>query len=293
MGYIFTVLTTLLISAISVLGLNIILGYAGQISLGHAAFMGIGAYASALLATKAHLPFWLCFPLAVLISGAIGFLLGLPSLRVRDDFLAITTIGINFIVQAIFLYVPFFGGALGIGGIPKPRIGNFILRGEYYFILVFILFLISILISLRFHRSWAGLASEAMREDEVAASVVGINPKRFKLMAFVLGSAYAGMAGSLYAHFMGFISSEDFGFPLSVTFLSMLVFGGVGTVRGSVLGAFILGALPEFLRPVAEYRLLLYSVLLLLMLRFCPQGLVGIFHIKPKSLGRKSVSDGT
>lgn len=284
MGYVFTVLTMLLISAISVLGLNVILGYAGQISLGHAAFMGIGAYASALLATKAHLPFWLCLPLAILISGAIGFLLGLPSLRVKDDFLAITTIGINFIVQAIFLYVPFFGGALGIGGIPKPKIGSFTLKGEYYFALVLVLFVISILISLRFHRSWAGLASEAMREDEIAASVIGINPKRFKLMAFVLGSAYAGMAGSLYAHFMGFISSEDFGFPLSVTFLSMLVFGGVGTVKGSVLGAFILGALPEFLRPVAEYRLLLYSVLLLLMLRFCPQGLVGIFRLKNRRL---------
>lgn len=280
MGYLFTVLTTLLINAISVLGLNIILGYAGQISLGHAAFMGIGAYASAILATKAQMSFWLAFPLAILITGVIGFLLGLPSIRVKEDFLAITTIGINFIVQAIFLYVPFFGGALGIGGISKPKIWGLTLRGEYYLLLVSVVFLIGVLLSFKFHRSWAGLASEAIREDEVAANVIGINPTRFKLMAFVLGSAYAGAAGSLYAHFMGFISSEDFGFPLSVTFLSMLVFGGVGTIKGSILGAFILGALPEILRPLAQYRLLFYGLLLLLMLRFCPGGIASLLRMR-------------
>jgi len=280
LGYLFTVLTTILINAIAVLGLNIILGYAGQISLGHAAFMGIGAYASAILSTKVGLPFWIAFPLAILISGFIGFLLGMPSLRVKDDFLAITTIGINFIVQAIFLYVPFFGGALGIGGIPKPKIGDFTFRGGYYLVIVSAIFILGLIFSIKFHRSWAGLASESIREDELAANVVGVNPTRFKLMSFVLGSAYAGAAGSLYAHFMGFISSDDFGFPLSVTFLSMLVFGGVGTVRGSVLGAFILGVLPELLRPLAQYRLLFYGVLLLLMLRFCPGGIASLIRIR-------------
>ncbi|MCX8127212.1 MAG: branched-chain amino acid ABC transporter permease [Synergistetes bacterium] len=280
MGYLYTVLTTLMINSIAVLGLNIILGYAGQISLGHAAFMGIGAYASALLSTKAGFPFWFSFPLAVLISAVIGFLLGLPSLRVRDDFLAITTIGINFIVQAIFLYVPFFGAALGIGGIPKPRIGEFVFRGGYYSLIVLIVLLVGIILSFKFYRSWAGLASEAIREDELAANVIGINPVRFKLMAFVLGSAYAGASGALYAHFMGFISSDDFSFPLSVTFLSMLVFGGVGTIKGSIIGAFFLGALPEILRPLAQYRLLFYGFLLLLMLRFCPGGLASLIRLR-------------
>ncbi|MCS7233067.1 MAG: branched-chain amino acid ABC transporter permease [Synergistetes bacterium] len=280
MGYLYTVLTTLMINSIAVLGLNIILGYAGQISLGHAAFMGIGAYASALLSTKAGFPFWFSFPLAVLISAVIGFLLGLPSLRVRDDFLAITTIGINFIVQAIFLYVPFFGAALGIGGIPKPRIGEFVFRGGYYSLIVLIVLLVGIILSFKFYRSWAGLASETIREDELAANVIGINPVRFKLMAFVLGSAYAGASGALYAHFMGFISSDDFSFPLSVTFLSMLVFGGVGTIKGSIIGAFFLGALPEILRPLAQYRLLFYGFLLLLMLRFCPGGLASLIRLR-------------
>lgn len=280
MGYLYTVLTTLMINSIAVLGLNIILGYAGQISLGHAAFMGIGAYASALLSTKAGLSFWASFPMAVGISAVIGFLLGLPSIRVKDDFLAITTIGINFIVQAIFLYVPFFGAALGIGGIPKPKVGEFVFRGEYYLLIVSMVLLIGVLFSLKFHRSWAGLASEAIREDELAANVVGINPVRFKLMAFVLGSAYAGASGSLYAHFMGFITSDDFSFPLSVTFLSMLVFGGVGTIRGSLIGAFILGSLPELLRPLAQYRLLFYGLLLLLMLRFCPGGLASLIRLR-------------
>ena len=274
-SYLITILTIIAIHAIVVCGLNVIVGYAGQISLGHAAFFGIGAYAAALLATKAGLSFWAALPIVLLISGLVGLLLGLPSLRVRDDFLAITTIGINFIVEAVFLYIPFFGGALGIGGIPRIFLFGIKLKGAAFCgLCLFFLFLV-LLVCWWFTRSWAGLACFALREDESAASSMGISAVRFKLLAFVVGTAMAGLGGALYAHYMRFISATDFSFPVSISLLSMVVLGGMGTLWGPVLGAIILGALPEVFRPLVDYRMLFYMVLLLLMIRFQPGGLLG------------------
>ena len=274
-AYLVTIATLIAIYAISVCGLNVIVGYAGQISLGHAAFFGIGAYASALLATKAGLSFWQALPLVVALSGLVGLLLGLPSLRVRDDFLAITTIGINFIVEAVFLYVPFFGGALGIGGIPRVALFGVKLRGMPFLGLCLGFLALTLLGCRWFTRSWAGLACFALREDETAAASMGISPVRFKLLAFVVGTMMAGLAGALYAHYMRFLSATDFSFPLSITFLSMIVLGGMGTLWGPVLGALLLGILPELFRPIVEYRMLFYTVILLLMIRFQPGGLLG------------------
>ncbi|HBF42250.1 MAG TPA: branched-chain amino acid ABC transporter permease [Desulfobacteraceae bacterium] len=273
--YVITIATIIVINAISVCGLNVIVGYAGQISLGHAAFVGIGAYSAALLATKAGLSFWAGLPIVIAICGLIGLLLGLPSLRVRDDFLAITTIGINFIVEAVFLYIPFFGGALGIGGIPRIMLFGMKLKGLAFFCLCLFFLGLVMLICWWFTRSWAGLASFAMREEESAASSMGISPMRFKLLAFVIGTAMAGLGGALYAHYMRFISATDFSFPVSILLLSMLVLGGMGNLWAPVVGAIILGSLPEIFRPLVDYRILFYTVLLLLMIRFQPAGLLG------------------
>ena len=251
------------------------MGYAGQISLGHAAFFGIGAYSSALLTTKAGLTFWAALPLVVLITAAIGLVLGMPSLRLREDFLAVTTIGINFIVESVFLYVPFFGGALGLGGIPSIVFFGTRLRGANFLYLCLFFLALVLLISRRFTKSWAGLACFALREEETAASSMGVSPVRFKLMAFVIGTAMAGLGGALYAHQMRFISATDFGFPLSVMMMSMVVLGGIGTLWGPVLGALILGVLPEVFRPLVDYRMLLNAAILLLMIRFQPDGLLG------------------
>lgn len=274
-SYLITICTIIAIQAISVCGLNVIVGYAGQISLGHAAFFGIGAYSAAILATKAGLSFWAALPLVILISGLVGLFLGLPSLRVREDFLAITTIGINFIVEAVFLYVPFFGGALGIGGIPRIALFGIKLKGLAFFSLCLFFLLLAVLICWWFARSWAGLACFALREEESAASSMGISPVRFKLLAFVVGTAMAGLGGALYAHYMRFIAATDFSFPVSIAFLSMVVLGGMGTLWGPILGALILGAMPELFRPLVNYRILFYMVLLLLMIRFQPGGLLG------------------
>ena len=285
-AYIVTVSITIGIYVILAISLNIITGYAGQISLGHAAFFGIGAYASGMLATRLGAPFFVCLPFAVVVTGIVGAILGIPCLRVREDFLAITTMGINFVVQAVFLYVPFFGGALGISNIPVPSIHGSDMTKPEYLIMVILFILLSILVDGWLTRSWTGLALSAIREDETAAEMSGVNLTRFKVIAFVLGSAMAGLAGSLYAHFMSFISATDFGFAESIVILSMVVFGGIGTLRGPIIGAIVLGVAPELFRPILNYRTLLYGVMLVVLMRFQPQGLLGIDSFVTRTLKR-------
>jgi len=275
-AYVMTVSITIGIYVILAISLNIITGYAGQISLGHAAFFGIGAYASGMLATRLGAPFFICLPFAIVVTGIVGAILGIPCLRVREDFLAITTMGINFVVQAVFLYVPFFGGALGISNIPLPSLNGVEMTKSVYLVMVVLFVLIAIVIDGWLTRSWTGLALASIREDETAAEMSGVNLTRFKVIAFVLGSAMAGLAGGLYAHFMSFISAQDFGFPESIVILSMVVFGGIGTLRGPIIGAIILGVAPEFFRPILDYRTLLYGAMLVVLMRFQPQGLLGI-----------------
>ena len=281
MDYFVNVAIMISIQAIAACGLNIIVGYAGQISLGHAAFYGIGAYATALLTTKAGLTFWQALPLVLVIAALIGAVLGLPSLRLKADFLAITTIGINFIVEAIFNYTPFFGAALGIGGIPRVFFLGERLRNNGYLFLCLAFLALAVFVCWYFSRSWAGIGCFAIREEEDAASSMGVSPIRAKLLAFVMGTVFAGLAGVLYAHYVRFISPGDFGFTTSITMLSLIVLGGMGTLWGPVLGAIILGVLPELFRPLMDYRMLVYSILLLLMIRFQPGGLLGEHSLLP------------
>jgi len=285
-GYLITVLITILIYAMLAHSLNIITGHAGQISLGHAAFFGIGAYISALLYTEAGFPFWISIPLAAIGAGIVGALLGIPCLRVRDDFLAITTMGINFVVEAIFLYIPFFGGAMGIGGINLPKWFGREMSKPEYFILILFIFILLLLLDRRMGRSWIGLAWASIREDEQAAGSMGVDVVRFKVLAFVLGSAIAGLAGGFYAHFLTFIMPQNFGFGQSIVILCMVVFGGIGTRWGPIVGAVFLGILPEISRPIMEYRILIYGVLLLAMMRFQPGGLLGRESVLSRSFRR-------
>jgi len=274
-AYTVTVLITLGIYAILALSLNLITGYAGQISLGHAAFFGIGAYTAALASTKLGSPFLLNLPLSALAAGVVGAVLGIPCLRVRDDFLAITTMGIGFVVEAVFLYTDFFGGAMGIGNIAAPGLLGVEL-GKTAFLGIIVALILGVVGMDRWlSRAWVGLAWASIREDETAAGAAGVDIVRFKVLAFVAGSAIAGLAGGLYAHFLTFIMATNFGFGQSIVILCMVVLGGIGTIRGPIVGAIVLGALPEISRPLLEYRTLLYGVLLMLCIRFQPQGLLG------------------
>ena len=285
-GYVITILITIAIYAILAHSLNIITGHAGQISLGHAAFFGIGAYTSALLYGEAGLPFWGSVPCAAIIAGFIGALLGIPCLRVRDDFLAITTMGINFVVEAVFLYIPFFGGAMGIGGINLPGwFGREMTKPEYFVLILAVLALL-LLLDRKLGRSWIGLAWASIREDEQAAEAMGVDVVRFKVLAFILGSSIAGLAGGFYAHFLTFIMPQNFGFPMSIVILSMVVFGGIGNRWGPLVGAVILGALPEISRPIMEYRTFLYGLLLMFMMRFQPEGLLGFDSLLMRGIRR-------
>jgi len=285
-GYLITVLITIGIYIILALSLNLITGYAGQISLGHAAFMGIGAYTSALLYTKAGLSFWPSFVLAGLVTGLVGAVLAIPCLRVREDFLAITTMGINFVIEALFLYIPFFGAGMGIGGINPPSLFGKELSKTGFLVLVLLVIVLTVAADRWLTRSWMGLGWAAIREDEQAAGAMGIDVVRFKVLAFTLGSAGAGFAGSLYAHFLTFIMPVNFSFGQSMVILSMVVFGGIGTLRGPIVGAIVLGALPEISRPAMEYRTLLYGMLLLLLMRFQPDGILGERSLLPRTWRR-------
>jgi branched-chain amino acid transport system permease protein len=274
-GYLVTIGDVVGIYVILTLSLNIISGYAGQPSLGQAAFFGIGAYASAMLTAKAGVNFWLALPLAMVAAGALGALVGIISLRIKGDFLAVTTIGVNFVIVSLFEYWDFFGGAFGISGIQYPTLLGLTLSKGYYFVLILFFVVLTALFCLWITRSWLGLALEAIREDEDAAEASGISCKKFKILAFSLGCGLAGLAGVLYAHFMRFVVPVDFSFPISITIVSMMVVGGTGTIRGAILGAVLMAALPEILRPLANFRLLFYGSLMVLITRFQPQGLFG------------------
>ncbi len=256
------------------LSLNILMGFAGQVSLGQAAFFAIGAYTSALCALKFDQPFFVGFFAAILVTGFVGAFLGLPSLRVRHDFLVLATMGVNFVVVAIFKYVDFFGGALGLIDIPTPRFFG-VNNDIPYLILVWLYVGAAILISWYISKTWTGLALNAVRINEEAAAAVGISVPRFKIYAFIVSAALAGGAGSLYAHYLKSLFPDNFNFIESIVILSMVVVGGVGTLRGPIIGAIILRALPELLREVHDYRFTLYGGLIVLMMLFQPMGLLG------------------
>lgn len=275
MGYAISIAIFCGIWAVLALSLDILTGYAGQVSLGHAAFFGIGAYISAILTTRYEWPFLLAFAGAVGITALVGCFLGLPSLRVRHDFLVLATIGINFVVVAVFKYVDFFGGALGIINIPKPVIAGYTFRGAGFLALVLLYLGLTIWVNTHLSRVWAGLAFQTVRVDEEAAEAVGVSVPRFKIYAFTISAGLAGGAGSFYAHFLGSVFPDHFAFVESIVILSMLVFGGMRTIRGPITGAVLLKAAPEYLRLVGAYRYALYGGILVLMMLFQPMGIIG------------------
>jgi branched-chain amino acid transport system permease protein len=286
-----TLLTIGTIYALAATSLNLITGYAGLVSIGHAAFIAIGAYAEALLLIKYGVPFLIAFPAACLLGALLGALLGLPSLRVSDDFLAVATIGINFIVVGILKYSDFFGGTLGLGPIPAPEPAGVSLDGEV--LLVFTLAMLGLALATTWwlERSWAGLALTALREEPRAAKAVGINTAQFKIIAFTLSGVFAGMAGALYAHYFTFITPNNFGFLVSVDILVFAVVGGLGSLLGPPVGAYVLYLLPEFLRDFQNYRLVMYGLVLVIVLLFEPDGIAGIYdRLKDRALRARTES---
>ncbi|WP_372682194.1 branched-chain amino acid ABC transporter permease [Desulfosarcina sp.] len=263
--------TVVCINIIQAIGLNLITGYCGQISLGHAAFYGIGAYTAALMA-KAGYPGPVNLLAAMLFTGTVGAVVGLTSLRVREDFLAITTMGVGFLFLGIVRQQEgLLGGELGISSIPAFGLGK-----VGFFVLVLTLAALTAAFSLFLKRTWMGFAFEAVADDEDTARVLSVNVSAFKLVAFALGTALAGLAGGLYCYFARFIVPDDFGFITSISVLSMVAVGGIGSVYGVIVGTTLLTLMPDFFRFVGEYKLLVYGSLLFVVMRFAPTGLAGL-----------------
>jgi len=268
--------------------LNLIIGFAGQVSLGHAAFYGIGAYASTLTALSLNLPYPLLALLAMLASGLCGLALGLPTLRLREDYLAIVTLGFGVIIDLVIRNLEITGGPDGIVGIPTPEILGLSFRSPYlYLVLVaagvaFALLLTNLLVN-----SYHGRALKAIRDHEITAQVMGINSPAYKVAVFALAAGLAGLAGSLFAHYIKHINYESFGLHASILIVCMVVLGGMGSILGSVAGAVILTVLPETLRGFEAYQDLIYGGLLVALLVWRPQGLLGKGKLSLKFLERK------
>ncbi len=249
----------------SILGLSLyITALAGQLSVGHAAFMGIGAYTSALLMTRLGWPFFLTTACGALMGGFFGFCIGLPTLRLKDLYLAIATLAFNIIWVVLVMNIETFGGALGVFNVPKIT-NNWIVYISLGALLLFFY---------RLKDSRMGRAFRAIEEDEGAARAMGVNAVYYKVYAFTLGAFLAAYAGALYAHFVTFISPHDFEVDRSIEILLFVVLGGGQTFIGPVIGAVLLTLAPEVLRSLAEYRLLVYGLMFVVIMLFRHEGLI-------------------
>lgn len=253
------------INIIMAVSLNLINGFTGQFSIGHAGFMAIGAYTSAVFTVKLGQPLLLGTLAGAVLAALLGFLIGLPTLRLKGDYLAIATLGFGEIIRVIFVNFEYVGGASGFSGIPHITTWTW----------VFFWMLFTVIFITNFINSSHGRACISIREDEIAAEAMGINTTKYKVMAFTIGAFFAGIGGALYAHYFYVIAPQNFGFLKSIDYLIMVVLGGMGSITGSILAATVLTILNAFLQSFAEIRMIIYSIVLIIIMIFRPQGLMG------------------
>jgi branched-chain amino acid transport system permease protein len=274
---------------IVVLGLNLFVGYAGQISLGHAAFFALGAYGSALFSGEWGLNPWLALPLAVLVAAGIALLVGIPALRLHGHYLAMATLGFNLVVYIVLVqWDAVTGGPSGYAGIRPMAIGSFAFASDlrlHY--LIWGVALLCLTLALNLVRSGVGRGLAALAGDEVAAAAFGVDTRVAKIKVFVLSAGFAALAGGLYAHGFGFVSPDTFGIFASVDFVTMVVVGGLGSVWGSLFGAALLTWLPEWIDRFESCKEIVHGVILVGVLIFLPQGLVtGLVDLARMRLAR-------
>lgn len=267
------ILMLICINVILATSLNMTTGVLGQIALGHAGFMSIGAYCAAIFSkTITGIPDNLCFILSLIVGGVIaaifGILVGIPALRLKGDYLAIITLGFGEIIRVIIENIKITGGAQGLRSIPK--LANFT---TVFWITIFV-----ICILFTFGRSRHGRAIMAIREDDIASEACGIQNTYYKVLAFTVSAFFAGIAGGIYAQYLGILSAKSFGFMRSIEILVLVVLGGMGSLTGSIISAIGLTILPELLRKFSEYRMLIYSLALIIVMIFKPSGLLGKYE---------------
>ncbi|HEV2510283.1 branched-chain amino acid ABC transporter permease [Bosea sp. (in: a-proteobacteria)] len=266
------------ISAIAVIGFNFAFGLAGLISLGHAAFVGMGAYTLAIVTTTLGLSPWAAIPLAITLTTVFAGLIGYPLLRLRGHYLALATLGLNVSFTIVLTnWVGLTGGTNGISNIPDLRIAGFAFHDERRFLWLAMVFLAACTAAaVTLQRSSLGRAMMAVRDDEIAAEMTGIDVTRIKIIALCLSAAFAALAGALFATHVRFVAPEDFSYAHSIVYLAMLIVGGEGTVIGAIIGATLLTFLPEWLRFLGTAYLAFFGLMLLVILIFLPTGLVGL-----------------
>jgi branched-chain amino acid transport system permease protein len=282
-----TIMTIIGITIVSVQGLNILTGYCGQISIGHAGFMAVGAYTSGILTARLGVPFWVALPCAALAAGLVGLIFGLPSLKIRGFYLIMATIAAQFIIVWLIIQLrDITGGPDGLS-VPRPEIGGFVFRSKTsYFYLVMIITCLATFLAQNIVRTRAGRAFVAIRDNDLAAEVMGINLFAYKLLAFFIGCVYAGVAGSLLVHYFAFACLDQFPFMNSVWYLGMLIVGGMGSIPGAIFGAVSLKLLDELVtiagpvlssivaaQAAASLALISRGVVIMLFLIFEPRGL--------------------
>ncbi len=278
-GYQVNIMTTALMYVVLGLGLNIVVGVAGLLDLGYVAFYAVGAYSYALLHLHFGLGFWTVLPIGGLLGALFGVLLGFPVLRLRGDYLAIVTLGFGEIIRLVLEnWGEFSKGPSGIANIPRPGLFGLELSPDqsiiYIYYLMMLMVIFTIFVVNRLQNSRIGRAWYALREDDIACQAMGIDKTRTKLSAFALGATWAGMAGVFFAAKTTFINPASFTFLESAIILCIVVLGGMGSIIGVILGALILILLPEYLRAFADYRMLAFGVLLVVMMIFRPQGII-------------------
>lgn len=289
MEYLLHILVICGIYIILSLSLNLIVGYTGLAALGHAAFFCVGAYFSSLLALKFGVSPWIGLVVGAIAASVIGIIIGFPSIRLKGDYLALATFGVGVIVYSVAKnWVSVTRGSMGLPGIPVFSIFGLELSQIWlYLLLVAVFVAITIFIVQRIVNSPFGRILRSIREDEIAAEILGKNTVKYKLLVFVIGAFFAGIAGSLYAHYITFIDPSSFTVMESITILLMVIFGGMGSIRGSIIGAVILVVLPEILRFLgmpsfiaAPMRQMIYGFLLVFLMLKRPQGLTGTYRFR-------------
>ncbi len=262
--------------ALVVLGLNLFVGYAGQISLGHAAFFAIGAYGSAIGTATFGLSPWPTMVLVATLAAIVALAVGVPALKLSGHYLAMATLGFNIVIYSVLVqWDTVTGGPSGLAGIPYLAIGSLVFDNEIAFhYLVWTVTMLAMLLCLNLVRSGAGRGLAALAEDETAAAALGVNIRLAKIKVFVLSAVLASLAGSLFAHCYTFVSPDSFGIFVSVDFVIMVVVGGMGSIWGTLFGTALITMLPEWIETLENVKDIVYGLILVLILLFLPQGLV-------------------
>jgi len=269
-------LASICVNIILAVSLSLINGFTGQLSLGHAGFMAVGAYASVIITTYMGMPFIVGIIAACLAAGLAGFIIGVPTLRLRGDYLAIATLGFGEIIRVVLQNIEYVNGPAGIMGIAKLSTWPWMFGAV----------VITILVIVNLVNSSYGQAIISVREDEVAAELMGVNTTKYKVLAFVIGAMFAGLAGALYAHYFYIIKPETFNFMKSFDILVMVVLGGLGSTTGAVIAAIFITVLTAALQSFPAIRMILYALILIIVMIYRPQGLMGNRELGRKTFGR-------